>query len=590
MSKRQAFRITDLSGGLNPDSNPVLIADNEAAEVKNIRFDRLGSLVSRRGYSRFLDENAGSNILAIGRWSPKASTSGNVVLAALASGHLVRVATGYPSEISGLSTTARGRFLAVDDSVIYHNGVDTPVTYDGTDAVELGMTAPGAAPSTSLGAGALTGSFIYAITFYDSDRLAESSPSPLTATVSPSSQNVTLTLPTTHPRADFVRIYRTDSGGTSLFWMADVALATGSYVDNGTASPVPILPLIQDRSTPLAYEHMAYVKGFVFGSVGNTLYWSRALEPDAWPALNFTEVPFEGNDTIRALAAFQDTLVIFGRKNIVLVAGAGGLGPTAWSLSRLDVDSGAVSGQAVVEIDGSLAYLDYDGLKALPGAQRLAPKLDRVFAALTPTQIEQARLLYVPEERAIWISLEDGTYTVHLPNRAISWYDFRSDGWVSGGADGFGYPLFIDAASSRFVNAYGAVNDLGADISILWRSKIFQLTNPELVKYFRRIGAFASIGSAGIVTVTISDSGRTFAVPLGATTDVEGASWDIDLWDAGSAVYAAEGLQYFIAALPAQTLFGHTMQVTVTAEVPDRTEVVSPITFEFREANRFLGQ
>lgn len=585
MAQRQAFRIADLSGGLNPDANAILIADNEATASRNIRYDQMGSLVSRRGYSRFLDESSVDDILAIGRWLPEGATSGGHILAHTDAGELVRVATGYPALTTGLSTTAGGRFLPLEDRLFYHNGVDVPVVYDGTTAYEAGIAAPSTAPTVALsGAGSLTGTVTYAYTYYDSATRTESNPSPVSSSISPSSQTVQLSLlPGTHPRADKLRIYRTDPGGTLLYRLAEIAIASTTYDDDGSVDANPTLPLFYDNDVPLEYEHMAFVKGFAFGSIGNTLYWSKAYAYEHWPALNVTEVPFEGNDTIRALVAFQDTLVIFGRRNIVLLAGSGG----NWTLSRTDVDSGIVSDRAYVEVDGALVYLDYDGLKSIPGGQRVAPKLDRVFAQLDAADIEAYALLYVPEERALWASSSDGTYTVHLPNRALSFYDFGTDKWVQGGLDGLSYPLFVDPTTGTYVNTYGAVNDLGSDISMLWRSKVFQLTNPELVKFFRRIGAFASIGSAGIVTVTISDSGRSTSVALGSTSDAVGALWDSATWD--SDVWAAEGVEYFIAALPAQTLFGHTMQVTITADVPDRTEVVSPITFEYREANRFLG-
>jgi hypothetical protein len=87
-------------------------------------------------------------------------------------------------------------------------------------------------------------------------------------------------------------------------------------------------------------------------------------------------------------------------------------------------------------------------------------------------------------------------------------------------------------------------------------------------------------------------------VPLESNGGTQVALWDAANWaddldpvlSANPLVWTAEGLAYFIGALPAQRLRGHTMQVTITAEVEDETEVVSPITFEYREANRFLGQ
>lgn len=588
MASRKFFRISDLTGGLNPDRNQVLVQDNEATSVQNVRFDKLGSITSRRGMAPYYDADPGADILALGRWAPEDDPTAAEVLIAAADGVLYLVDPGsgaYTSLASGLDTSAEGEFTAVANQVLYANGVDTPVVYDGTDAVGLGIAAPASAPGTSLAAGALTGTFGYRITFYDSGRLAESNPSDA-ASVSPSSQDVTLTLPTSDPsgRADFVRVYRTEDSGATYQYLAQVALATGTYVDDGTDSLNPLIPLVYDRDTPGAFEHVAYMKGYVFGSIGNTLYWSKALEPDAWPALSFTDVPFEGNDTIRALVAFQDTLVVFGRRNVVLVAGSGG----NWSLSRADIETGAVNRRAVAEVEGQLVYLSHGGLRTFPGAQPISPKLDRTFAEMPFSTIEAASLAYVPEERALWIAVDGGVYTHHVPNGAVSWYSFGTPQLLAGGATGFDLPLFIDSGLRRVQEYGGADDDDGTAITMQWRSKLFQLENPETTKFFRRIGAFASRGSGSTVTVTIGDTLSSKIVTLDSTSSEAGGVWDSGEWD--SAKWASEGLSYFIAALPADTLFGHTMQVTISADATSETEVVSPITFEYREANRFLGR
>src|SRR5690606_36742621 len=110
---------------------------------------------------------------------------------------------------------------------------------------------------------------------------------------------------------------------------------------------------------------------------------------------------------------------------------------------------------------------------------------------------------------------------------------------------------------------------------------------PELTKHIRRIGAFASTGSSSVVNITIADRNVSASVPLISTEAGNQALWDTFNWDED--VWASEGATYFIASLPAQTLIGHTMQVTISGEATDETEVVSPITIEYRESNRFLG-
>jgi hypothetical protein len=584
MAQRKYFRIPDLSGGLNPDQGPTQIAENEATEIRNFRLDKVGSLLSRRGYSRYLDMAAGSDIVAIGRWRDAENPSDAKVLVARANGTLASLGAAYTSLITGLASTG-GEFTAVGQRVLYANGTDLPVLCNGSTAWHVGLAAPQllvaneVVAATTLDAGA----YRYAITQYDSVSRVESNPC-ATVTANPNgSEIVRLLLPAHAARADKWRIYRTDKDGAALMFLAEEAIAAIQWEDNGSSTPNPFLPLQYDNTVPLPYEHVAYVKGYVFGSVGNRLYWSKPLQPEYWPGLNYTTVPFEGNDTIRALWAHQDTLVIFGRKNLILVTGTGG----NWNLARADIETGAVSPHAIAEVDGILAYLDYEGLRSFPGPQRIAPKLDRIFAALPLTTIEQAGLVYVPEERSLWITLPAGTYTVHLPTGAIGWYSLLMPRALPGGEDGFSLPVFVDSGL-RYVNQYGTALDLGGSIPIMWRSKVFQLDNPETVKFFRRLGAFASAGAASTVTVTIADAHTSYTIALAGTGGGASFFWDVGLWD--SSRWSGEELSYFIGALPSQTLRGHAVQVTISGDVTQLTEIVGPITFEYRESNRFLGQ
>ncbi|MGM0386106.1 MAG: hypothetical protein ACQERF_09030 [Actinomycetota bacterium] len=592
MAQRRFYRIADLSGGLNPDQNPVMVADNEATAVRNVRFDKLGSLISRRGYSRLVDADPGSDILTLGRWAPEGSPGSAQVLAHLASGSLVEVDTGYPVIETGLSTTRRGDFASAGDKVLYADGADV-VIYDGTTSHKAGIVAPvaGWAAAAADGGSLAVGSFSYQYTFYDSAWGVESNPSPaVTATTSGTDLTINLsTLPGTHARADKIRLYRTDAGGTVHYFLVELPIATTSYSDNGSVAPAITVTPDVDNVPPLDYERIAYFKGYVFGSIGNTLYWSKPYEPEQWPTLDFTEVPFEGNDEIRALWAFQDTLLVFGRRNVVLVAGEGGTpnSGTGWSLSRVDLDTGIANSRCAVEIGGSLVYLSHQGLRAFPGAQPFVPKLDRVFAAMPLATIEAAAMTYVPEERALWVAVDGKIYTVHVPNMAIGTYSLSTTGFLTGGESGFELPLFIDS-ELRHVNQYGGDTDNGTSIVMHWKSKIFQLENPETIKAFRRIGAFASVGSSGTVTITISDAGESSSVTLESLGEESLAVWDSAIWDTSR--FATDAVSYFIGALPAQRLRGHTFQVTVEAVTSTPTEVVAPITFEYREANRFLGR
>ena len=591
MSKRQIFRIGDLSGGLNPDQNELLIADNEAAESLNFRIDKIGSLLSRKGYTRYVTVEEPDNIVAMGRWREEEAGGASTVVIATDGGTIRTVDLSldqYTTVHTGLSATEEGMFLSVQQYLIYANGADLPVVYDGTTADTLGITGPVVSPTLGTpGVGTLNGTYQYAYTYASTGNGWESNPSP-SRTATPSTESVVLNLvASTDASVDFINIYRTVAGGATLLFLAQVAAATASYTDTGSVA-LSALAVATDLSAPLAFENIAYYKGYMFGSIGNILYWSKALNIAAWPVLNSTEVPFEGNDTITALKSHQDTLIIFGENNTLLLAGDGG----NWQMVRKDVSLGCTNRKAIAEVEDGLVFLSYQGLYVFPTFQQYAPKLTRALDLFTNAQRRSASMVYVDEERSLWLSIADRTWTIHLLNQGIGRYSFYVKDFLPGGDDGYRPPLWIDAVDSatathKWVNIYGGTTDLGAGIPLKWKSKVFQLSNPEFVKFVRRIGAYATRGGNSAVTITVADNLNSYTVVLDSAGSSEQILWDQFSWDIGT--WSGEGIGYFIGSLPAHTLIGRVLQITVDATVVTETELVSPISIEFRESDRFLG-
>jgi len=601
VSQRQVFRIQDLSGGLNQDQNEVLIADNEASEILNFRLDRLGSLVSRKGYQKYLDLNpiTPSPFKSIGRWSDGAGSHKIIAKSGTA---LVEVATSYPVLRTGLNSASEGMFLPAQEYLLFADGIGQPVSYDGTVAVQLGITPPAAAPTATLGTGSLTGTNLtYVYTYFSSTKGWESNPSAASTALSPAAQGVDLTLvAATHPYATNIRIYRSTGGGTYLL-LATIAGSSTSYTDDGTATPLPIA-LATNNNLPPLLQNIAYHKGYLFGSIGSTIYWSRPLRINAFPTLQNTQVPFEGNDRIVALKSFQDTLVIFGEKNTIILAGEGG----QWALIRQDVEIGCISRKSVVEAEGALLFLSQNGVRSFPNFQQYAPKLTRTIDSLPIATREAALMAYVPEERAIWLSVGSFTWVIHVVNQAISLYNLSIRFILAGGKNGTSLPLFLKgtnagpsfipiapSSSQDRVYEYGGLTDDGASLPLKWRSKIYQIGNPEFVKFFRRVGAYATSGGEAGVTVVLSDTKNSYSVPLESVGELTVTNWDTFNWapDTGpsASVWSSEGSTYFIGSLPAQALLGRTMQVILEAEVNTRTEILPPISLEYRESDRFIG-
>lgn len=152
---------------------------------------------------------------------------------------------------------------------------------DSGSILRLGGPAPTAAPTVAAGAaGALTGTYYYVYTFYNSTTGWESSPSPISAVVSPSSKKVDISaMQTTCAKegVDKKRIYRTITTGEPPYMrVAEITLATTTYTDDiADASLGASAPDIGDHNPPpvdsyIVESHLSRI----WIAKGDTLHYS----------------------------------------------------------------------------------------------------------------------------------------------------------------------------------------------------------------------------------------------------------------------------------------------------------------------------
>lgn len=159
----------------------------------------------------------------------------------------------------------------------------------------LGGSAPAAAPTVTKTGTGITGTVAYAYTFYDSTTGWESSPSPITAFTTCADEGIIVGgLGTTIDREgiDKKRIYRTEiSGDFPLLYLAEVALATAGFADDGSLYLGDNMPDIGDHEPPqdgvyilekhedrlfYAYQAAVYYSHIFAGVYPNLEYFSDA--------------------------------------------------------------------------------------------------------------------------------------------------------------------------------------------------------------------------------------------------------------------------------------------------------------------------
>jgi hypothetical protein len=193
----------------------------------------------------------------------------------------------------------------------------------------------------------------------------------------------TVTLPTTAPtvngtaRTDIttVRLYRTNTGttGTNYQFVADVALATGTYADAIAPSALgEILPTEADWGPPPS--DMAGIislpGGVLAGFTGNELCFSAPGYPYLWPLSYRQTTDFP----IVAIGNFGTTVVVATTGNPYLAIGST---PAAVSMSRRPERRPCVSKRSLVSSEHGVSYATPDGYYVIgpSGSYMLTEKL-----------------------------------------------------------------------------------------------------------------------------------------------------------------------------------------------------------------------
>lgn len=223
--------------------------------------------------------------------------------------------------------------------------------------------------------------------------------------------------------------------------------------------------------------------GRIWAAVGGVLHWTDLLIPAAWSggsagSLDFTNLWPVGNDTITAIAAHNQKLIVFGKQSIMIFASSasdGRLANPATDLFLEDsiVDIGCVGKYAVTDTGADLWFVDSSGLrslgrtiqeKSLPIGE-LSRNVGTQFRNNVRTVGANTRLEYDPDEAFVVCLLPEQPYIYVFDTRRLlpdgsarttTWSNlpYRCAKYLTDGRLWFGnattichYTGFIDASS-----------------------------------------------------------------------------------------------------------------------------------------------
>lgn len=240
--------------------------------------------------------------------------------------------TSAPSTLqSGLVDGIKPSILQFRNLAFVFNGKDS-VLYDGTATRQIGISEPVVAPTfiTNIaGDQVVSGSYLFAYSYYNSQTGAESNLSPIsdtmTAGVSASQAGFRISVVAGNATtADKIRIYRSYSGGNVLFRETEIVISSTSYdstlLDGGLGTEAE---LDNSRlSEPAAFGVVADNRIFAggFASNPNRVQYSKVgvagPMPESYQALDFVDCNLNDGDKIVGFGVAGDNVIVIKERSV----------------------------------------------------------------------------------------------------------------------------------------------------------------------------------------------------------------------------------------------------------------------------------
>ena len=271
------------------------------------------------------------------------------------------------------------------------------------------------------------------------------------------------------------------------------------------------------HAAPAANEALASFGRLWAGDVaGNkyTLYWSDLLDGDHWHggtsgSLDLTTVWPTGHDEIVALAEFNDLLVIFGKRSILLYTGASS--PSTMSLQDVISNIGCIARDSVQSTGTDLIFLSDTGVRSLGRViQEKSNPIGNVSKNVKDTLMESVtsealniKSVYSPEESFYLLFLPTSTEVYVFDTRgALEDGSYRATEWIGNkilcgerASDG---TLYL--GNIKGISKYDGYVDDTSSYTMKYFTNPLSFGQPSRLKMLKEL-SFTVIGGSGATIV-----------------------------------------------------------------------------------------
>lgn len=310
------------------------------------------------------------------------------------------------------------------------------------------------------------------------------------------------------------------------------------------------------------------------GSDGQTIYYSGLLDHTDWGSsdsgsIDMTKIWTQGMDSVKGIAAYNGTLVVWGLRHIVFWAdGKGsqlGLDPTEMYVVDIIEGTGLVDQQTIQRIgETEMFWLAPTGVQAMSRviqeksnpvvtiSKKLGSTLSQyiaqeTFFRSTYSPVEQLYILTFGDKEFTWVFDEKRRYSDEDGDqlRVITRWDILPKSWLTTSAGD------IYSGGAGVIHKYSGDDDAGTPIAFKWHSAWLDFGEEfaDLVKILKRLGFILVTNTDSSIVFKWFTDFSTNAKSVSHTLDYEAPSeWGVAEWGIGE---WGAGLQLTIVKKPA---------------------------------------
>lgn len=404
-------------GGMRTDKPVTAFDEFEAVMALNCRLDEPGQAARRQGSIKYNDDRLANNGTVLGLYDFKFGSTGERFLVCEDDKIYTDTGTVRAQIYSGQTADNYYDFNTFDDFCWINNGVDRYLKYDGTTVTNGSITEPniGSFSAATGAAGALTGTYLYLVTFYVTSTGQESNPFILSSapSVITSSDKVDLTyIPvSSDTQVDARRIYRTTSGGSvydAQFVTQINNNSTTTYTDNlADISLGGLVPIDHDTAPVFKKIIIHKNRGFGFVKDESALYFSKEFNLWYWPQaqidLSATADDYrilidpDDGDSIQNIVDYYDYVLIFKKNSVYIL---GGYDETDFFIRKVQYSDrvGCISFRGAIVANNWCYFIDRNGIYRTnaQSVEYVGEPVEAYFDPNNPSSDLKVNSLYLP--------------------------------------------------------------------------------------------------------------------------------------------------------------------------------------------------